>query len=326
MRISILQTTPSGTAVYVETQTPTTNANGLVSIEIGGGTVVVGNFSTINWANGPYFVKTETDPTGGTNYSITGTSQLLSVPYALYAATAGNNTPGPQGPAGANGTNGADGSSAYEIAVANGFVGSEAQWLTSLVGANGATGAQGPIGLTGATGPAGATGPQGPAGAGGFTHYIGEEYGGGVIFHLWRDAQGVEHGLIVDKTDLSTSQFWSLVSIGVTAQSSWDGLSNSNAIMGQAGSASAAALCLNSINGGQSDWYLPSIDELSLLLRNRYNVNKSLSMILGATVLPLSAYYWSSSESDYGGAWGFASFAFTSNGGDPYYVRAVRAF
>ena len=85
MRISILQTTPSGTAVYVETQTPTTNANGLVSIEIGGGTVVSGNFANINWANGPYFVKTETDPTGGTSYSITGTSQLLSVPYALYA-------------------------------------------------------------------------------------------------------------------------------------------------------------------------------------------------------------------------------------------------
>lgn len=88
MRISILQTTPNGTAVYVETQTPTTNANGLASIEIGGGTVFSGNFSTIDWASGPYFVKTETDPNGGTNYSITGTSQLLSVTYALYAKTA----------------------------------------------------------------------------------------------------------------------------------------------------------------------------------------------------------------------------------------------
>jgi hypothetical protein len=98
MRISILQTSTSGIAVYVETQTPTTNANGLASIEIGGGTVVSGNFATIDWANGPYFVKTEIDPTGGLNYTISGTSQLLSVPYALYAATAGNNTPGPQGP------------------------------------------------------------------------------------------------------------------------------------------------------------------------------------------------------------------------------------
>ncbi|MDI6832601.1 MAG: FISUMP domain-containing protein [Bacteroidales bacterium] len=88
MQISILQGSASGTAVYVETQTPTTNANGLVSIEIGDGTVVSGDFTTIDWANGPYFIKTETDPTGGINYTITGTSQLLSVPYALHAKTA----------------------------------------------------------------------------------------------------------------------------------------------------------------------------------------------------------------------------------------------
>jgi hypothetical protein len=88
MRISILQGSATGTAVYVETQTPTSNANGLVSIEIGGGSIVTGSFSTMNWANGPYFIKTETDPNGGTNYTITGTSQLLSVPYALHAKTA----------------------------------------------------------------------------------------------------------------------------------------------------------------------------------------------------------------------------------------------
>jgi hypothetical protein len=88
MRISILQTSASGTAVYVETQTATTNINGLVGIIIGNGTVVSGNLSTINWSNGIYFIKTETDPTGGTNYTITGTTQLLSVPYAINAATA----------------------------------------------------------------------------------------------------------------------------------------------------------------------------------------------------------------------------------------------
>ena len=85
MRISILQGSITGTAVYVETQNPTTNANGLVSLEIGGGTPVTGTFSGINWANGPFFIKTETAPSGGTNYTITGTTQLLSVPYALYA-------------------------------------------------------------------------------------------------------------------------------------------------------------------------------------------------------------------------------------------------
>ena len=84
MQISILQGSVSGTVVYTETQTPTTNANGLVSIEIGGAT----GFNTIDWANGPYFIETETDPTGGTTYTITGTSQLLSVPYALHSKSA----------------------------------------------------------------------------------------------------------------------------------------------------------------------------------------------------------------------------------------------
>ncbi len=84
MQISILQDSASGTVVYTETQTPTTNANGLVSIEIGGRA----GFNTIDWANDIYFIKTETDPTGGSTYTITGTSQLLSVPYALHAKTA----------------------------------------------------------------------------------------------------------------------------------------------------------------------------------------------------------------------------------------------
>jgi len=86
MQISILQGTANGTAVYTETQTPTTNANGLVSISFGSGAGI----SSINWGAGTYFIETQTDPTGGTNYTITGTSQLLSVPYALYAKTAGN--------------------------------------------------------------------------------------------------------------------------------------------------------------------------------------------------------------------------------------------
>jgi hypothetical protein len=88
MRISILQGTATGTSVYTETQNPSTNANGLIAIEIGTGIVVSGSFSNIDWANGPYFVKTETDPNGGSNYTLTGTSQLLSVPYALHAKTA----------------------------------------------------------------------------------------------------------------------------------------------------------------------------------------------------------------------------------------------
>ena len=88
MQISILQGSTSGSSIYIETQIPTSNANGLVSIEIGGGTIVSGDFSSIDWANGPYYIQTETDPNGGTNYTITGISQLLSVPYALHSKTA----------------------------------------------------------------------------------------------------------------------------------------------------------------------------------------------------------------------------------------------
>lgn len=93
MQVSILQGSSSGVPVYVETQTPYTNENGLVTIQIGSGTLVNGNFSAINWANGPFFIKTETDPdgsNGGVQYTITGTSQLMSVPYALYAKAAGS--------------------------------------------------------------------------------------------------------------------------------------------------------------------------------------------------------------------------------------------
>lgn len=84
IKISILQGTTTGTVVYDESQEPSTNDNGLISIEFGDAM----DFSSIDWANGPYFIKTEIDPAGGTAYSITGISQLLSVPFALHANTA----------------------------------------------------------------------------------------------------------------------------------------------------------------------------------------------------------------------------------------------
>jgi hypothetical protein len=89
MQISILQSNITGTVVYAETHTVDTNLNGLVSLEIGRGSTS-DNFSTIDWSAGPYFIKTETDPTGGISYTITGTSQLMSVPFALYANTSGS--------------------------------------------------------------------------------------------------------------------------------------------------------------------------------------------------------------------------------------------
>ena len=90
MKISILYSTPTGTVVYAETQTPTTNDNGLISIAIGTGTIIEGSFSHIEWTQGPHFIKTEIDPAGGTAYTITSTSELLSVPYAITAMYAKN--------------------------------------------------------------------------------------------------------------------------------------------------------------------------------------------------------------------------------------------
>ena len=274
IQITILKTSPTGASQYSENHFINTDAFGLFNLVIGAGAVQSGSMATIDWSNDNYYLKVGMDAAGGTNFLIMGTTQLLSVPYAMYAKSAGSLSGGGSG--------------------------------------------------------------------GGFTHYIGEEFGGGVVFHLWKDALGVEHGLIIDKTDLSTAQVWSniMTTIGTSAQSIW-GLSNSNAIVGQAGhTSSASALCLNSTNGGQSDWYLPSLKELNMLWCNYYKVARSLSQISGATQLQdyltqlgQAAFYWSSTEFGYYSAWYFTFFTGDalqdgSNLGKSaaYYVRAVRAF
>jgi hypothetical protein len=161
MQISILKGGVTGTAVYVETQTPTTNTNGLVSLEIGTGTLISGDFTTIDWTNDTYFIKTETDPIGGTTYTITGTNQLMSVPYALYAKTSGSSTAGPAGPSGTIGAAGAQGP--IGPAGLSGAAGEKGE--TGTAGTNGAKGDPGITGDVGAKGDPGATGFDGSTGA-----------------------------------------------------------------------------------------------------------------------------------------------------------------
>jgi hypothetical protein len=180
IQISILQGSVNGTVVYTETQAPTTNSNGLISIEIGGGA----GFDAIDWASGPYYIKTETDPTGGSSYTITGTMQLLSVPYALYAATSGTpGTTGPQGPTGANGTSVVLKGSAATVALlptgalagdlyvvledGNGYVSDGADNWANVGAIQGPAGANGAVGATGSQGTAGTNGIDGVAGANG---------------------------------------------------------------------------------------------------------------------------------------------------------------
>jgi hypothetical protein len=85
IKISILRGSATGTVTYVETHNLPTNENGLVSLQSGSGTPVTGNFSGIDWSTGIYYLKTQAVPSGGINYTIDGTGQCLSVPYAGYA-------------------------------------------------------------------------------------------------------------------------------------------------------------------------------------------------------------------------------------------------
>lgn len=140
--IEVRQALPTGTVVYSETHNPTTNSFGLFNMAIGGGTPQVGTLAAIDWSAGPYYTEISMDANGGTNYQSLGVSQMLSVPYALYAETSG--TPGVTGPTGADGSDG-------------------------VTGPTGANGADGLAGATGPTGAAGATGPTGPTAGGGPT-------------------------------------------------------------------------------------------------------------------------------------------------------------
>lgn len=298
LKLSILSGTDT---VYTETQQTQTNGFGLFTVVIGKGSAVKGDFAGIDWSLANHSLGLAIDPTGGTTYTSLGNTQFMSVPYAFYAQTSGTaGTQGPQGP-------------------------------------QGDPGPAGPKGDTGPQGPQGEQGPPGSGSGGGFTHYIGEKFGGGVIFHLWRDNNGEEHGLIVGLKELAPNQnqVWSNVTsvmIGAVAQSSWNGLGNSNAIVAQNGHTnSAAKLCLDWSDSGQSDWYLPASDELAKLWQLRFNVNKTLESISGADLLSTENMYWSSTEEVNGNnAKTFRYYqgfmGWDSKGKLTYSVRAIRSF
>jgi hypothetical protein len=212
VRFSIVKSSTSGTLTYRETHLLTTDAYGLFNTVIGQGIQDASPmaFDQIDWGTGYHFLKVEIDIKGGIDYKDMGTQQLWSVPYALYskyADAAGNGIesvtdngdgtltftyldgstyttspltglagaqgpqgePGPQGPAGANGQ---DGLSAYEIWLAEGNTGSQADFLAGITGPQGE---QGPVGLTGPQGPQGEQGPIGLTGAQGPQGIQGEQ-------------------------------------------------------------------------------------------------------------------------------------------------------
>lgn len=164
-----------------------------------------------------------------------------------------------------------------------------------------------------------------------FQYKIGEyvEDEGGVIFHRYLDGS-TQNYLVVSIANQSSGQAWSNVTstlIGSTAQSTWDGLSNSNAIAGQSGFTNGAAkTCLDLVLLGKDDWYLPSLDEANLILQNRFNIAKTFKNIVGASVFN---DFWTSTEFDAGKAYYFKPSSVNFLSGDKSQsspVRAIRKF
>jgi hypothetical protein len=343
MRVSILQFSTTGTEVYKEIYNPNpqTNTNGLVTLEIGSGIPIIGTFASIVWANGPYFIKTETDPTGGTNYSIVGISQLLSVPYALHSKTAENITGAItetdpvfgawDKSSGINITESQisdlqnyltsenDGSVTNEIEMPSANAGDMAyyngtNWTKVLAGNNNQV-------LTFCDGvPIWTNNGQCPL-------QIGDSYAGGIIFYL--DGTG-QHGLVCAPSDQSTGAPWGCKGTFINgADNTSIGSGNQNTtdiITDCTTSGIAAKICFDLILNGHSDWFLPSKDELVLMYTNLKTAG------LGGFA---NTWYWASTEDIYFDYAWHCYFnngnATTAIGGYPDkntlgYVRAVRAF
>jgi hypothetical protein len=298
--VDILKDSTNGPSVFTETHNTTTNAFGIINLNIG--SVNTTDIASIDWANHTYFLKMTV---GGV---VMGTSQLLSVPYALYAKTAENGFSGNYNDL----TNKPviDGSETKVTAGTN----------VTLTG-TGTTGNPYEINATGS--------------AGGFAHYVGELWGGGVIVSVWK-VSGVEHGIIATLKDLDSSTIWSNIDttiIGSTAQNPFDGQANTNAIISQVGHIkSAAKLCGDYINtntgtGVYSDWYLPAIGELNLC----YNASIIVNMVLGTNNGFGTDFYWSSTEYKRSGSLVWTSEFIISSPGTWFKnqtarVRAVRKF
>lgn len=300
MRVSILQGSPGGSAVYQETQSPVSNINGLVSIEIGAGTIISGTFSAIDWSAGPYFVKTETDPAGGTNYTISGTTQLLSVPYALHANSANENDP------------------VFDASVAAGITAADtANWnnhtdSTDIAG----------MGYV----------------AGLVKYEVGDFAQGGVVFYVDESGQHgltvAKNDLPVVRWFAGTYGKTRADGNGIYA-----GVANNVIIiaahlaLGDDGSPYAAATCneLQITEGTTtySDWYLPTPAELELLGVN-YVIVDATATANGGTNL-LTSPYWSSKEANNSDAIAvnitpIGTNLFNINKAATFNIRAVRRF
>ncbi len=168
LRVEILQGSSTGTAVFSEDHTVTTNQYGLINIEIG--TITTG-LPSLSWGSNAMYLQVSIDDNG--SWSQLGVTELIAVPYAFYSDVAGNGPAGPTGAAGPTGPQGPQGptGAASTVPGPTGPTGPGGTGPTGPAGPTGPTGAAstvpgptGPIGVTGATGITGATGPTGPTG------------------------------------------------------------------------------------------------------------------------------------------------------------------
>lgn len=162
-------------------------------------------------------------------------------------------------------------------------------------------------------------------------YYVGQATGGGVVFHVYRGADNLEHGLIVSIVNQSTSSQWTDNTVITSGNSYWDGQSNTDTITSSGATSGAWKLCNDYSYGGFTDWYLPAIDELGILFSNKYNINKTLSTIAGANSLNTipNITYWSSTEFTQYTAF-FYNFNTSQIAGstktNTIFVRAIRQF
>lgn len=297
VQITLKQGNSSGTTTYQETFSTTTNQFGLVNLQIGTGTTAY-NFSTINWATGPYFIEVALDVTGGTSYTIMGTSQLLSVPYALHAKTveaydacslftfyyADRDNDGfgdafnvvfsctpPTGYVTDNTDCNDNEATAYPgaIEICGDGIDNDCDGIAEVCSVqqrldNGET----PCQIFNTNIP--------------LDSLYGKNYAGGIIFYL--DTINCT-GLVAAPTDQSTGIQWyngNYIFTGAIGDGIGDGQTNTTLIVSNQGIGSyAAQLCDDLVLNGFSDWYLPSYTEISLFA-SRIN----------------NGTFWSSTETD----------------------------
>jgi hypothetical protein len=387
LELAILEGSESGTIIYNEYLSPTTNSNGLVSVEFGGGV----GFSNIEWYNNNYYIRSSVDLNNNYDFTIIGVSQILSVPYAFHAKTADTyigdmpendpiflawnksyydltNIPTEFTPsthnhawstitgkpttiAGYSITDAFNGSfnnltnkpttiAGYGITDAfsgsyndltnkptnattttSGFMSnSDKVKLDGLQNANGSeTKLQAGTNVT-ITGTGTTANPYiiNSTTSTGTQYYLGQLIDGGVVFYLYVGSDGQQHGLIVS-TQQSGSLAWQYTLSLVNANRSWDGAYNTSVI-----THSSPKTYVTNLGAG---WYLPSIDELSLLWHNRFHVNKTL--FDNGQALLENVSYWSSTEATLNNAMQISFFngqIYSDGKPNTYKVRAVRAF